>query len=376
MNINSQQFKQTFGAKQPKQSGFNPQSSRNFEAQGFEYIDYDDFGSDRGQVATATYSSGWTGPNDSSSGSSSESSSNSSGSSGTSGSSGSSSTDNNAVDPCSLPTHNCYEPTNNGGSENNGDGSSNGNGNDNGNSSNGSNWNSNGNWGNQGNQGYNDNDGPSNTKCWACHVIGDDPYGLCASEGYVETCMIGHEYCQVEERQRGGQVYQVRMGCKQPQACSTNYFNNFRNATHPECDMGNEYGNDNISVCRQCCGGFDINGNSLQEQCNHGLLAAPYTTNDDWADNSAHGAVLTDSNGQNGFNPLAFASWMNQMIAEQNAAAAAAASEASTESDESAEEKSYASWNGNENISSSDLPYGFGAGLGDNYEGTDYAGNI
>ena len=184
------------------------------------------------------------------------------------------------------------------------------------------------------------------------------------------------------------------MGCKQPQACSTNYFNNFRNATHSECDMNNEFGNDNISVCRQCCGGFDINGNSLQEKCNFELLTNPFTTNEEWADNTYHGAVLTDSNGQNGFNPVAFASFMNNMIAAEQAAAAAAAAEGEN-SEESAEEKSYSSganWsnqgyanndyasnnnngyanNNNNNGATSEtgeLPFGFGTGLGDNYAG-------
>ena len=146
--------------------------------------------------------------------------------------------------------------------------------------------------------------------------------------------------------------------------------------------MNNEFGNDNISVCRQCCGGFDMNGNSLQEKCNFDLLTNPFTTNEEWADNTYHGAVLTDSNGQNGFNPVAFASFMNNMIAAEQAAAAAAAAAEGENSEESSEEKSYSSganWSnaGNQGYANNDgsnsetgeLPFGFGTGLGDNYAG-------
>ena len=79
-------------------------------------------------------------------------------------------------------------------------------------------------------------EGDSTTQCWTCHVATDvadslDLYNECLSQGSVEYCKYGQNYCQTEERKRNGYIYQLKTGCKQPNACMVNWDNNFRNLT-------------------------------------------------------------------------------------------------------------------------------------------------
>ena len=90
---------------------------------------------------------------------------------------------------------------------------------------------------------------------WFCHFRYF--FQLCLDQGELEYCGMGQNYCQIEERQRAGHIYQLKSGCKQPQACMINWATNFRNESYPECDPGSMH----YSVCRQCCGGDNADCN-------------------------------------------------------------------------------------------------------------------
>lgn len=147
--------------------------------------------------------------------------------------------------------------------------------------------------------------GESNTLCWKCHVSVStydygmtDLYKLCLAQGELEYCGMGQNYCQIEERQRGGHIYQLKSGCKQPQACMVNWATNFRNETDPECDPGSMH----YSVCRQCCGGDNAD-------CNFQRFDDPsqrFTTEADWDDESEHGFLSPEMIGDPGFDPSTF----------------------------------------------------------------------
>ena len=79
-------------------------------------------------------------------------------------------------------------------------------------------------------------EGDSSVQCWTCHVattVDDnmDLYQYCNQVGSLEYCKHGQNYCQTEERKRNGYIYQLKTGCKQPNACMVNWSNNFSNAT-------------------------------------------------------------------------------------------------------------------------------------------------
>lgn len=143
----------------------------------------------------------------------------------------------------------------------------------------------------------------SSTQCWTCHVatgVSDnrDLYDDCIQGGRLEFCELGQNYCQTEERQRNGYIYQLKTGCKQPLACMSNWNNNFKNQTHPECQPGSpEY-----SVCRQCCGGDD-------RQCDFQAFSDPsarYTTVEDWDSTQHHGYLTGEATGIVDFDPTTF----------------------------------------------------------------------
>ena len=53
-------------------------------------------------------------------------------------------------------------------------------------------------------------------QCLKCNA---DSWEKCAETGVVQTCLANEEVCQVHERKRAGEVYRVRMECKQYSVC-------------------------------------------------------------------------------------------------------------------------------------------------------------
>merc|ERR1712220_23233 len=110
----------------------------------------------------------------------------------------------------------------------------------------------------------------STAECWSC-----SEYSLedCAANGQVEYCrpagtneeeteVFSSSMCMVEIRKREGTIEQVKMGCKDRDACATQKANNFlggKNFKMNQCQPKNE-AKDSVSVCRQCCSDENCNG--------------------------------------------------------------------------------------------------------------------
>ena len=63
-------------------------------------------------------------------------------------------------------------------------------------------------------------------KCWTCRNAYS--YAECQSKGYLVTCQSNQESCELEVRERNGNVIQVNTGCKQAMACENNKAQNFQ----------------------------------------------------------------------------------------------------------------------------------------------------
>lgn len=89
----------------------------------------------------------------------------------------------------------------------------------------------------------------SGLKCWKCN---SNTLEQCELGGYEETCQDQNQSCELEIRERDGNVSQISMGCKQTTACKAQRNQNFNNANSKftQCRPEQGFGH---SVCRQCC---------------------------------------------------------------------------------------------------------------------------